>query len=274
MQKNYESNNNLFILQKLNKRESNIKRLHESDSFSENETAPEPPPRSEINSHSEPPPLPPKKQFSDIVIRPRVTSPMSANRETIKYDYLTATKQNHGNYDHQNTDDPPSLPLPLRRIVRPEPNSAIQYPGPGRPEKKPEDDYLIPISIKNDVPLLLPPPKAKGSIKNRNRRPENTITSTLSDRTNNKTPTTNVIENESFNQSAITQSIPDISLSQLLTLGIDDLASKLNVPSGKLNTMTIVQLTKYLSDYIEKSSQKNVSMYVLIHRSDTIPKTK
>lgn len=229
-----------------------MKRLQESDSFSENETAPEPPPRPDVNSHSEPPPLPPKKHFSDIVIRPRVISPLSINRETMRYDYLSATKQNHSSYDKQNTDDPPSLPLPLRRIGRPEltaiSNTTIQYPGPVRPEKKREDDYLTPISIKNDVPLLHPPPKAKG---NRNRRPESTTPNL---------PDGNKMKNDMSDQSIITQSIPDITLSQLLTLGIDDLASKLNVPSSKLSTMTIVQLTKYLSDYIETSSQKSVSM--------------
>lgn len=176
----------------------------------------------------------------------------------MRYDYLSATKQNHSSYDKPNTNDPPSLPLPLRRIGRPEPtaisNSTIQYPGPGRPEKKREDDYLTPISIKNDVPLLHPPPKAKGS---RNRRPE-TTTIILPD--GNRVITHSGMENDMSDQPIITQSIPDITLSQLLTLGIDDLASILDVPSSKLSTMTIVQLTKYLSDYIQKSSQKSVSM--------------
>lgn len=250
-----------FLIQKFTERDSNMKRLQECELFSESETAPEPPPRPDVNSYSEPPPLPPKKHFSDIVIRPRVISPLSISRETMRYDYLSATKQIHSSYDQQNTDDPPSLPLPLRRIGRPEPatisNSTIQYPGPVRPEKKREDDYLTPISMKNDVPLLQPPPKAKGSIKNRSRRPEST-TPNLSD--GNKAPTLGDMENDMSNQSTIAQSIPDITLSQLLTLGIDDLASKLNVPSSKLSTMTIVQLTKYLSDYIDKSSQKCVSM--------------
>lgn len=46
-----------------------MRRLQECDSFSENETAPEPPPRTETNLHSEPPPLPPKKQFSDFHVK-------------------------------------------------------------------------------------------------------------------------------------------------------------------------------------------------------------
>jgi disabled homolog 2 len=59
--------------QKFTKRDSNsinMRRLQESDSLSENEAAPEPPPRPDTSSHIAPPPLPPKKQFSDIVIRP------------------------------------------------------------------------------------------------------------------------------------------------------------------------------------------------------------
>lgn len=126
--------------------------------------------------------------------------------------------------------------MPSRRIGRAEPNNS--YPGPGRPEK--------------EVPLLLPPPKTKGSIKGRNRRSEDNI-SNVSDGSRKSAG-----KSDTESNAPIVKSIPDITLSQLLTLGIDDLASKLNVPSSKLNTMTIVELTKYLSDYIENSSQKNV----------------
>lgn len=148
------------------------------------------------------------------------------------------------NHDQQsNAENPPSIPLPSRRIGRAEPNTS--YPGPGRPEK--------------EVPLLLPPPKTKGSIKGRNRRSEDNI-SNVSDGSR-KSAGKSDTESNTNTSAPIVKSIPwdaDITLSQLLTLGIDDLASKLNVPSSKLNTMTIVELTKYLSDYIEKSSQKNV----------------
>lgn len=110
--------------------------------------------------------------------------------------------------------------------------------------------------------MLLPPPKAKGSIKNRSRRSEESI-SNLSDASGRKSAGLNEFEAApaAADHTPINvKSIPDITLSQLLTLGIDDLAFKLNVPSSKLNTMTIVELTKYLSDYIEKSSQKGVSV--------------
>lgn len=225
--------------QKFSKRDSNsinMRRLQESDSLSENETAPEPPPRPDSHAHVEPPPLPPKKQFSEIVIRPRVTSPLA--REPMKYDYLG----NHKKSTSQ-PNETPALPLPSRRVGR----TDSAYPGPGRPAKKltkDEDDYLTPIT---SVPVLLPPPYIRGSIKNRGRRSESgsnsEVKSTAEDRARH-TPSPSVI--------------PDITLSQLLTLGIDDLALKLNVPPAKLNTMTIVELTKYLSDFIEKSSQKSV----------------
>lgn len=153
------------------------------------------------------------------------------------------------------------MPLPSRRIGRSSPNSnsnsKIQYPGPGRPEKKRDDDYLTPITAKTEVPMLLPPPK--GSIKSRNRRSEcttpNLSETSKASKFHDDGDDTDI---ESNKQSKLPRAIPDITLSQLLTLGIDDLALKLNVPSSKLNTMTIVELTKYLSDYIENSSQKNV----------------
>lgn len=228
------------------KRESNsinMRRLQESDSMSENEAAPEPPPRPDSHTQAEPPPLPPKKQFSEIVIRPRVTSPLA--REPLKYDYLSGQKKN------QASNDTPALPLPSRRVGRTE----TAYPGPGRPAKKTtkEDDYyLTPIT---SVPVLLPPPQMKGSIKNRGRRSEsgtlsNIDTKSSADETRSRQTPSPAAPN--------TATIPDITLSQLLTLGIDDLALKLNVPVSKLNTMTIVELTKYLSDFIEKTSQKNV----------------
>ncbi|XP_031633424.1 protein disabled isoform X4 [Contarinia nasturtii] len=217
-----------------------VRRLQESDSYSESEVVPEPPPRCETNLHSDPPPLPPKKQFSDIVIRPRVTSPLAATRDSSRYG---VPKSNHVNRDQQSSaENVPSLPLPSRRIGRADPSAS--YPGPSRPDK--------------DVPILLPPPKTKGSIKNRSRRSEESA-SNQSSAIKSDTDNTN-INNTNATTTPIVKSIPDITLSQLLTLGIDDLASKLNVPASKLNTMTIVELTKYLSDYIEKSSQKNFNV--------------
>lgn len=223
--------------QKYSKRDSNsinMRRLQESDSLSENETAPEPPPRPDSSSHAEPPPLPPKKQFSDIVIRP---SPLSINRDSTRYDYISQSRRN------QHTDqNSPALPLPSRKVTR----TDSSFPGPGRPAKKvkDEDEYLTPISTKNDLPILLPPPQ-RGSTKNRGRRHPEPATAAASN-TNVKPERT------------IDISLPDITLSQLLTLGIDDLAAKLNVPANKLSTMNIVELTQYLSEFVEKSSQKSI----------------
>ncbi|KAG4073767.1 hypothetical protein HA402_000991 [Bradysia odoriphaga] len=223
--------------QKYSKRDSNsinMRRLQESDSLSENETAPEPPPRPDSSSHAEPPPLPPKKQFSDIVIRP---SPLSINRDTTRYDYISQNRRNQ-----QNDQNSPALPLPSRKVTR----TDSSFPGPGRPAKKvkDEDEYLTPISAKNDLPILLPPPQ-RGSTKNRGRRHPEPITAATSN--SNKKP-----------EKSIEISLPDITLTQLLTLGIDDLAAKLNVPVNKLSTMNIVELTQYLSEFVEKSSQKSI----------------
>lgn len=229
--------------------------------------------------------MPPKKQFSDIIIRPRVTSPLAnTTRDSIRYGMCTTNKftiwkifrfhcfivlyihdhlasvpkQNHSqaqdsHQTHSSTgtaasgENPPSIPLPSRRIGRADPG--ISYPGPGRPDK--------------EVPLLLPPPKAKGSIKNRSSRRSDESISNMSE-SGRKSAGLNEFETSAASAAdhvAINvKSIPDITLSQLLTLGIDDLAFKLNVPSSKLNTMTIVELTKYLSDYIERSSQKGVHL--------------
>lgn len=166
----------------------------------------------------------------------------------------------------QPDDNPPSLPLPSRRIGRSSPNTSgmVQYPGPGRPEKKRDDDYLTPITSKAEMPVLLPPPK--GSIKNRPRRSDSTTpnltdTGKISPRPTDDSSQLNYtshVQGSNMRRSPLPGIIPDITLSQLLTLGIDDLALKLNVPSSKLNTMTIVELTKYLSDFIERSSQSIV----------------
>lgn len=57
------------------KRESQSKR-HASDSMSENEIAPDPPPRPELHMPNDPPPLPPKKQFSDFHVKRPVSREM------------------------------------------------------------------------------------------------------------------------------------------------------------------------------------------------------
>ncbi|GAB0086756.1 Protein disabled [Sergentomyia squamirostris] len=217
--------------QKFSKRDSNsinMRRLQESDSMSENETAPEPPPRPDSSSHVEPPPLPPKKQFGDIVIRP--SSRTCGSRE--RYDYVLS--KNKMNAADSNA---PPLPLPSRRIGR----SDGTYPGPGRPDKRPTDDdeYLMP-NPKSEMPILLPPPQAKSGTKSRGRKIESTE-----------------IKPRAVPKAETPPVLPDITLSQLLTLGIDELATKLSVPVTKLSTMTLVELTTYLSEFLENAKKYN-----------------
>ncbi|XP_055915340.1 protein disabled isoform X2 [Eupeodes corollae] len=226
--------------QKFSKRDSNsinMRRLQESDSLSENETAPEPPPRPDSVSHSEPPPLPPKKQFSDIVIRPRITPPPSS-----RYECVPANKSR--NTTVQDASVPP-IPLPSRRVGR----SEGIYPGPSRPRKpgNDEDDYLQPLPAGN-VPPLLPPPQTRG----RTRRQE--IYENKTEAINEHVAQTSAIKQDD-DDTEDASFLPDITLSQLLTLGIDELAAKLSVPTSKLSTMTLVELTTYLSEFIEKSKK-------------------
>ncbi|XP_055601512.1 protein disabled isoform X2 [Uranotaenia lowii] len=246
---------NLFG-QKFSKRDSNsinMRRLQESDSLSENETAPEPPPRPDSGSHIEPPPLPPKKQFADIVIRPTprsgptsaISSLASGGSSKERYDFVGAkfdSKSQSAN------DDAPPLPLPSRKTNRNDGSS------PGRPFKKltDEDDYLQPIPAKTEIPTLLPPPQRKDASKTRAARKSETDPRNLDEPTppaHTKSPTYK--DGESL--------LPDITLSQLLTLGIDELSTKLNVPVSKLSTMTLVELTSYLSEFIENSKNSPTS---------------
>lgn len=54
----------------------------------------------------------------------------------------------------------------------------------------------------------------------------------------------------------------DITLSQLTLSGLNELATKLNIPPSQLSNMTLAQLTSYLSNFI-KNKQKLASE--LIH---------
>uniref|UniRef100_A0A182JVT9 PID domain-containing protein n=1 Tax=Anopheles christyi TaxID=43041 RepID=A0A182JVT9_9DIPT len=275
---------NLFG-QKFSKRDSNsinMRRLQESDSLSETEMAPEPPPRPDSGSHIEPPPLPPKKQFADIVIRPSPRSSTHSNPSGVsagtvsghgpreRYDYVGSK------YDSSRSpssggpgSDAPPLPLPSRKVGR----TSGETVGPGRPQKKSndDDDYLAPIG-KIDIPTLLPPPQRKDTSKTTRtaRKQSETDPRNLDEPTpppSSKSPTGSggaghfskeLDHHQHHHQQQQSSSssasfLPDITLSQLLTLGIDELAAKLNVPVSKLSTMTLVELTTYLSEFIENS---------------------
>ncbi|KFB51457.1 AGAP006528-PA-like protein [Anopheles sinensis] len=258
---------NLFG-QKFSKRDSNsinMRRLQESDSLSETETAPEPPPRPDSGSHIEPPPLPPKKQFADIVIRPSPRASLASagsgssagsHGPRERYDYVGSKYDSNrspsgGSSGTAPGSDAPPLPLPSRKVGR----TAGETVGPGRPQKKSndEDDYLTPIG-KADIPTLLPPPQRKDASKtNRStsRKQSETDPRNLDEPT--PPPTSKSPLGHGQHQHAPSAFLPDITLSQLLTLGIDELAAKLAVPVSKLSTMTLVELTTYLSEFIENS---------------------
>jgi disabled homolog 2 len=206
----------------------NMRRLQESDSLSENE--PELPPRPDTGSH-DPPPLPPKNSsYNDSDIRSRY-SRTPTSQSSSRYDYTSRFK-------NQSSDSPP-LPLPSRKINRAEISRPFR-------KSNDDDDYLTPNP--KDIPTLLPPPQKKDPSKSRGARKSET------DPKNLDAPTPPVSAKPSYEvPSTIAPILPDITLSQLLTLGIDDLAHKLNVPTSKLNTMTIIELTKYLTEFIEKS---------------------
>uniref|UniRef100_A0A1A9W3C9 PID domain-containing protein n=1 Tax=Glossina brevipalpis TaxID=37001 RepID=A0A1A9W3C9_9MUSC len=271
---------------RFSKRDSNsinMRRLQESDSLSENEAAPEPPPRPDSSCYAEPPPLPPKKQFNDIIIKPR--TPLSQTSLNNGYEFINAngsgSKPVTGTRNSASIIvEVPPIPLPSRKVGRSEGN----YPGPGRPRKPghTEDDYLTPLGThvnpsgsqgnsNLDVPPLLPPPTQVSS-RARAQRQYSLHQTKPQDIYENKNEILQQQQQQQKQQqqqqqqkqqqypvstAAIQQTIvPDITLSQLLTLSIDELSAKLNVPISKLSTMTLVELTSYLSEFLEKSKPR------------------
>lgn len=213
----------------------NMRRLQESDSLSENE--PELPPR----DSSEPPPLPPKNQRESSseygYDRNRYSrTPISRETSNSRYDYANKFKSH--------SSDSPPIPLPSRKINR----SETSYTSKSSSKRSNDDDDYLTPNPTDSFPQLPPPPPQKNSSKYRGPRKSDTDPKNL----DAPTPPTSRSDVASISASSI---LPDITLSQLLTLGIDDLAQKLNVPATKLNTMTLVELTTYLSDFIEKSKQ-------------------
>ncbi|XP_005182350.1 protein disabled isoform X3 [Musca domestica] len=257
----------------------NMRRLQESDSLSETETAPEPPPRPDSAPYSEPPPLPPKKQFNEIIIRPRSGASAALGGSSSRYESVTSAMKSRTSPVSGSVDVPP-IPLPSRRVGR----SDGSYPGPGRPRKPghTEDDYLAPlpatassslnaagISNSPDVPPLLPPPTQISS-RSRTHRQQSfnqSHTRQSHDIYENKQEILQQQQLQKQQQqqqqqqsknSAEPALVPDITLSQLLTLGIDELSAKLNVPTSKLSTMTLVELTSYLAEFLEQSKPEPV----------------
>lgn len=211
----------------------NMRRLQESDSLSENE--PELPPRLPDSSSHEPPPLPPKNQPTEYGRYSSRTQSSSGSR----YDYTNKFKS-------YSSDSPPSIPLPSRKINRTESNVSSSSTRSMKKSMEDEEDYLSPNPVQSDGFPQLPPPPLQKKDPSKTRGPRKSET----DPKNLDAPTP---KSERYREHA--SIIPDITLSQLLTLGIDDLAQKLNVPAAKLNTMTLVELTTYLNDFIEKSNR-------------------
>lgn len=234
---------NLLPGSKFGKRDANIQRLQETDSMSETE-APEPPPRPDSVSHAEPPPLPPKKQFSDLIIRPNSGSSASSRDSSTRYDFLSNKKSQ----PHSQDENAPPLPLPSRRVGKTE----SSYPGPGRPQKKTEDDYLTPLST-TDIPTLLPPPQKKDPTKvtrGAGRTKSDTEKNIFDDHSFNTT----TLSNQAANSLGSKQSLDEeMTVSKLLSMRIDELATKLGVPVSKLSTMTLLELTSYLNEFVENS---------------------
>ncbi|XP_037815404.1 protein disabled isoform X2 [Lucilia sericata] len=280
---------------RFSKRDSNsinMRRLQESDSLSETETAPEPPPRPDYGICVEPPPLPPKKQFNDFVIRSRngpshslssTTGNQSINSN--RYDSLNSVLTSKTLTGRSSNTDVPPIPLPSRRVGR----TDGSYPGPGRPRKPghTEDDYLAPISllgsstgvssstantsIMSDVPPLLPPPTQTSSRARTQRQQSLNQQNKAHEIYENKSEILQQLQQQQqqqqqqnildHNNPATAAIVPDITLTQLLTLGIDELAVKLNVPTSKLSTMTLVELTSYLSEFLEQNKPSKVEAH-------------
>ncbi|XP_065359953.1 protein disabled isoform X2 [Calliphora vicina] len=285
---------------RFSKRDSNsinMRRLQESDSLSETETAPEPPPRPDYAICVEPPPLPPKKQFNDFVIRSRngpshsLSSTVNQSMAGNRYDSLNSVLASKSQTGRSANTDVPPIPLPSRRVGR----TDGSYPGPGRPRKPghTEDDYLAPISligsgtgssitnasIMSDVPPLLPPPTQTSSRARTQRQQSLNQQSKAHDIYENKSEILQQIQQQQQQQQQQQkQTILEHhspapgaihTLTQLLTLGIDELAVKLNVPTSKLSTMTLVELTSYLSEFLEQNKPTKVEYKVETSQENT-----
>ncbi|XP_008195099.1 protein disabled isoform X2 [Tribolium castaneum] len=212
-------------------------RLHETaslDMSSGSECAPEPPPRPEATlMQIKPPPLPPKKQ-NDFSVKPPPRPPHA------DYDYMDEYETAPNSLEFIKTlDKSPPIPVPVRK-TKFEPTFGIV---PERPKKtfsvqSSEEDYLTPVAPepKRTSPILLPPPQR--SLKKQNMQV--TVASYLETKPNLITSTAEGL---------------DITLSQLTLSGLNELATKLNIPTNQLSNMTLVQLTNYLSNFIKSKNQ-------------------
>lgn len=212
------------------------------------DAAPDPPPRPEIVNYTDPPPLPPKKSLVEL-------GPRTSNRPSLSNFKMstTTTTTSHARSTSKSNADAPPLPLPSRKVT----HSDSRYPGPARPQKQEEDGYLIPTD--SHMPVLLPPPKGTGSSK---RVPRKSVASPGQPENDYVTPSLS-----SGGEGGGVEAITEITLSQLLQLSIEELADKLSVSVEKLSTMTVVELTKYLSEFLTKGKEETVTEHKLPPKS-------
>nr|XP_022904079.1 protein disabled isoform X2 [Onthophagus taurus] len=217
--------------------------LHENPSLdlsSESECAPEPPPRPVANlTQIKPPPLPPKKA-PEFCVKPPPRPPYN---EDSHYDYMenfeTAPNSLSNSIDYSKDKSPP-LPVPQRKSKF---ESDFTNP-PDRPLKKgfvssdDNDDYLTPISLPQ---VLLPPPqKAKK---------QNLTQVTVSSYLESKPNLTTTLSGEKNVLLGV-----DITLNQLTSCGLNELAKQLELPATQLSNMTLAQYTSYLQEFLKKKS--------------------
>ncbi|XP_044264647.1 protein disabled isoform X2 [Tribolium madens] len=218
-------------------------RLHDNaslDMSSGSECAPEPPPRPESSLlQIKPPPLPPKKQGGEFSVKP---PPRPPHVEESHYDYMDEYETAPNSLEFIKTmDKSPPIPVPVRK-TKFEPSFGTVPERPKKPftVQTSEEDYLTPVQ-KRASPILLPPPqralkKAQVTVASYLESKPNLITSTA---------TENLGSLEGL----------DITLSQLTLSGLNELATKLNIPTNQLSNMTLVQLTNFLSNFIKAKSQ-------------------
>ncbi|XP_068894247.1 protein disabled isoform X8 [Tenebrio molitor] len=254
------------------RRENKLLQLHENPSLdisSESECAPEPPPRPESTLlQIKPPPLPPKKLGNDLSVKP---PPRPPHVEDSHYDYMDDYETAPNSLEFiKSMDKSPPIPVPVRKSKFESDFGAA----PDRPKKQfnvqsSEEDYLTPISfaeqknVRGTAPVLLPPPQR--SVKKQNMA-QVTVASYLETKPNLTTST--ATDNLSCSLEGL-----DITLSQLTLSGLNELATKLNIPTNQLSNMTLVQLTNYLSNFIKSKTCNDTSsnIYVEANSNNEIP---
>ncbi|XP_056645938.1 protein disabled isoform X2 [Diorhabda sublineata] len=193
---------------------------------SENESAPEPPPRPTNQLLSiKPPPLPPKKQV-DLTTKPPPRPPYHTDESPYDFidKYETAPNSILG------MEKSPPLPVPARK-------TKFEMEAPERPRKQflssSAEDYLTPITVpEKSSGILLPPPQK-------------------STKTNAQLNISSFLDTKKENPSL--EGL-DITLSQLTLSGLNELAQKLKIPAAQLSNMTLVQLTNFLSNFIKSNN--------------------